>query len=294
MLGEVLSLGCAAVWGLSVVLFKQSDAVSPKGINLFKNTMGTLLLGLSLLVTGGGITEARSTEDWLRLVASGVIGLAVADTLFLDALHRLGAGMVAILDCAYAPLVVLFSVVLLDESLGLSFLIGAPLVVGGVVAASLDWGAVRAAARQSRDRVGAIVVGLASIAFMALGIVIAKPALAGGSVLELTFIRLLAGSVSLGAFVAVRPDRAEVLSTFRPQPVWKRLVPAAFLGTYVAMLFWIGGMKYTSASISAVLNQLSVLFTLVLARVVLGEPLTARRMWGGGASLVGSLIIILR
>ena len=59
------------------------------------------------------------------------------------------------------------------------------------------------------------------------------------------------------------------------------------------MLLWLGGVKYTSSSVAAMLNQLSVLFTLVLARVWLREPLSLRKMVGGGASLAGALIILL-
>ena len=292
MLGEALSLGCALAWGVSVIFFKRSEAASAQAVNLFKNTTACVLLGATLLATGGHFPRDRSPEDWVRIIVSGVLGLAVADMLFLAALRRLGAGMMSIVDCTYAPFVVLFSVFLLGEKPGPSFVLGAALVVGGLFAASSGGGdTLRQAATLARTHLGSVMLGVASIAIMALGIVIAKPVLDRSSLVETTFTRMAAGAVSLAIFVLLRRDRVETFRVFLPQKVWINLVPAAFLGTYVSMLLWLGGMKYTSASVASVLNQLSVVFTLILARVWLHEPLTTRRMIGGGASLAGAAVI---
>jgi len=293
VLGEALSLGCALAWGVSVIFFKRSEAVSAQAVNLFKNSSACLLLGITLLAIGGGFPRDRSPEDWVRILLSGVLGLAVADTLFLEALRRLGAGMMSIIDCVYAPLVALFSVALLGEKLGPGFMLGAALVVGGLIAASSGAVAWKDAAALARTHLGSVMLGVASIAIMALGIVIAKPVLDKSELVETTFTRMGAGAVSLAIWVLIRRDRAETFRVFLPQKVWWNLVPAAVLGTYVSMLLWLGGMKYTSSSVAAVLNQMSVVFTLILARVWLKEPLSVRRMIGGAASLAGALVILL-
>ena len=293
MLGESLSLGCALAWGFSVILFKRSEAASPYAINLFKNGAACLLLAVTGWAIGGHLPLDRSPADWVRIVVSGVLGLAVADTLFLEALRRLGAGMMAILDCVYAPLVALLSVIFLGERLGLGFAAGAALVVGGLLAATVNDEGLREAAEVARTQRGGVLLGLASIALMAVGMVIAKPVLDRSELVEATCTRLGAGALSLGLWVLFRRDRAEIFGIFLPQPVWRRLVPAMFLGTYVSMLLWLGGVKYTSASTASVLNQLSVLFTLVFARLWLKESLSLRKLVGGGASLAGAILILL-
>jgi drug/metabolite transporter (DMT)-like permease len=293
VLGEALSLGCAFSWGVSVILFKRSEAASPYAINLFKNGAAFLLLGLTVWLSGGRVPLDRSAGDWAGLIASGVLGLAVADTLFLEALRRLGAGMVAILDCIYAPLVALLSVVFLGERLGRGFAVGAALVVGGLLVATTSGEGLREAAAVARRQVGGVMLGLASIALMAVSVVIAKPALDRAELVEATCTRMGAGAISLALWVLFRRDRAEIFGIFLPQPVWRQLVPAMLIGTYVSMLLWLGGVKYTSASNASLLNQLSVVFTLVLARVWLKEPLSVRKLAGGGASLAGAMVVLL-
>jgi len=294
VLGEILALTCAAVWGVSVILFKRSEAVSPLAMNLFKNTIGGLLLGATLFATGGTVATDRSLEDWVRIVASGVLGLAVSDTLFLEALKRLGAGMIAILDCIYAPLVALLSVVLLGEKLGSSFVVGAALVVGGLLIATTTAEGLKSAASVTSKQLGDVLLGVAAIAVMAVAVVIVKPVVDRSELIEVTFTRVAIGAVAVGLSVLVfRKDRAEIFRVFVPQPTWRRLVPAAVLGTYVSMLLWLGGIKHTGAATASVLNQLSVLFTLVLARVWLKEPISRRKIAGGVASMAGAVIILV-
>lgn len=294
MIGESLSLACALCWSVSIILFKRSEAASPYAINLFKNGASFVLLGLTLWLCGGHLPRDRSPQDWARIIASGVLGLAVADTLFLEGLRRLGAGMMAILDCVYAPLVALFSVLMIGERIGLGFGIGSVLVVGGLVATATTGDELREAAAVARKQTSGVLIGLASIVVMAIGVVLAKPVLDHSELVEATFTRMGAGAISLALWILVRrKDRAEIFRVFLPQPVWRQLVPAMLLGSYVSMLLWLGGVKYTSASIASVLNQLSVLFTLVLARFWLKEPLSLRKMAGGGASLAGAIVILL-
>ncbi|GMV43905.1 MAG: hypothetical protein AMXMBFR64_56210 [Myxococcales bacterium] len=295
MLGELLSLGCALTWATGVILFKRSEAVSPASINLYKNTVTLGLLGVTMLVAGITVDTGRSSEDWARLIVSGVLGIAIADTMFFTALRRIGPGLLAITGCVYAPLVVLFSTWLLGESIGMAFLAGAALVVLGVALATWQRPGTPspASALPRRAQLRAVGIALLAECFMAFGIVIAKPALERSNLVEVTTIRLLAGTAALLLMLAPLPNGRVLLRIFRPQPVWRTLLPATFLGTYVSMILWLGGMKYTTASVSSILSQMSVIFTLLLAHVFLGESLSQRRIVGGGAALLGTAVILL-
>ncbi len=290
MLGEVLSLGSAIAWAAAVVLYKRSDEVHPETMNLFKNVVGVLLIGLTLVLMGEGIDVDRSTEDWARLVLSGVIGIAIADTLAFAALRRLGAGLMAVVETSYAPSMVLMSVVFLGDALGWTFVLGGTLVAGGVFVASYAPTRDRPA---GRDPVGRYIgIGVAGIVLMAAGIVLAKPALDRGGVVEVTFIRLVAGT--LAQLIAILPRRAarQRLSIFKPQRVWRTLVPGSFFGGFLAMVFWIGGMKYTTVSVAAILGQMATIFTLIFARMFLAEPLTRNRVIGAAAAAAGAALLL--
>ena len=77
MLGETLALTCALTWAISVILFRRSEAVSAHAINLFKNVLATLLLGVTVLLWHGTNAWRPGPEDTWRLVVSGLVALAL-------------------------------------------------------------------------------------------------------------------------------------------------------------------------------------------------------------------------
>lgn len=111
-----MALGCAVVWAVAVMLFRRLGAVHPVSLNLFKNAVAASLLLLTMAAAGLRFDAHRSALDWLRLVGSGVLGLAVADSLFLTGLRRVDAAVAAVADCAYAPTVIVLSTLFLHET----------------------------------------------------------------------------------------------------------------------------------------------------------------------------------
>ncbi|MEQ9319795.1 MAG: DMT family transporter [Polyangiaceae bacterium] len=295
MLGEALALSAALTWSVSVVLFKRSEAISPQGMNLFKNLLSTLLLLATMPLLGIGMQADRATDDWWRLVISGVLGIAIADTLTFMALRRLGAALLAVVDCAYAPVIVGLGVLWLGEPLGPRFGIGAALVVAGVLMASSDAVKRRKDLKiERRDLIAGIAFGVTGIVAMAVGVILAKPALERGHLVEVTLVRTLSGVAAQTLWIGLVPGQRGALAALKPSPAWRTLVPASFLGSYVAMLFWLGGFKWALASTAAVLNQMSSVSTILLARIVLKEPITPRRAWGGVAAIVGAILVVSR
>lgn len=291
MLGEACALGAAMCWSVSLILFKSSDEVSPLAMNLFKNIVAIALLTLTLLALGQGVDLHRSSDDWLRLVVSGVLGIAVADTLIFMALQRLGAGLLAVVDTAYAPTMVSLSVLALGERPSASFLLGGALVLGGVVAAMLE--KPTAATRDARALATGVALGLTGILVMGFGVMLSKPVVERGHLVEVSLVRLVAGAVAQLGWMALVPAHRGALAVLKPGPAWRRLGPAAVLSAYLSMLLWLGGFKWTSAARASILNQLTTVFTIVLARIFLGEALSSRRAIGAAVAASGALVVLL-
>ena len=290
MWGEALALACALTWAMSVILFKSSETVPPQAMNLFKNVLAALLLGATLPLVGQSIDVERPPLDWAMLVASGVLGLAVADTLFFVALRKLGPTMLAVVECAYSPFIVLLSMAFLGERLGWGLILGAPLVVGGVLVVTRE-GTDKALISPESMRIG-LLAGMGCMAVMAVGVVLAKGPLERGELVEVTLVRLLAGVAGQVVWIGFTSQGKQVLHALRPGPVWKTLVPASILGSYVSMLLWLGGFKWADASVAAVLNQMATVFTPLLAWFFLREPMTPRRALGIGVAFFGVCAIL--
>lgn len=260
--------------------------MGPVALNLFKNVVATVLLALTMAAFGLRFDADRTTVDWVALCVSGVLGLAVADTLFLAGLQRIESSVVAVADCAYSPTVMLLAALTLGESPRVGLALGAPLVIAGLVLVGYE----PRAATAKIDRLG-LALAVAGVMTTALGVVIAKRALDRSELIEATTVRLMAGTVALGGAQVVRGRWREATVLFRPQMAWKWAVPATVLAAYISMILWLGGMKYGTASRAAVLNQTGSAFVLLFSRLA-GESVPPRRLVGVAVALAGVMIVL--
>lgn len=295
--GELYAASCAFLWAVAVVLFRRSgDDVAPLALNLFKNVLGVGLLSLTLLVTGNPFFPAElEVGDWAILMASGVIGIAAADTLFFASLNLLGAGRSAIVDCLYSPMVIVCAFFLLDEPVGPALLLATGLVVAGILVGTWEpeEDEEGGGEGQRRGRLLGIGLGVAAMAMMAFGIVIAKPVLEVAEPFWATTVRLVGAIPALLVVGAGRRHRADIVHCFRPGPHWRFMVPGAFVGAYFALLLWILGFKYAQAGTAGVLNQTSNIIVLLLAWMFLKEPLGWRRLVAIGLGFAGAVVVVL-
>lgn len=286
-IGDAMALGCAVVWAAAVMLFRRLRAVNPISLNLFKNAVAAVLLLLTMALAGIHFDAHRPTLDWVRLIASGVLGLAVADSLFLAGLRRVDGAVAAVADCAYSPTVILLSTLWLHETPREGFLWGAPLVLVGLLL--VVWQRPGQTVIEPRG----VALVLSGVITTAVGVVLAKPALGRSNLVEATTIRMLAGGGALWVTQVLRGRGREAMGLFTPQPAWRVAVPATVLATYVSMLLWLGGMKYGTASRAALLNQTGAVVLLVLTRFS-GEHIAPRRWAGAALAIAGVAVIVTR
>jgi drug/metabolite transporter (DMT)-like permease len=290
-MGELLSLAAALTFSGAIVLLKRSgEEVSPFALNLFRAGVGALLLLISTVLVGQPLWIAVSTADMAALAVSGFVGIALADTLFHRGLNRAGAGITAILDCLYSPFVVLLAVALIGERPHLAQWGGMGLVIAGTLVATQSR---HTKPIKKRGVWVGVAYGVVAVAAMALALVLMKPALGRVPLMWAVTFRQWASVVSMIALTLAVPQRRQLLSVFRPSPAWRFSLPGSILGSFVALLLWIAGVKYTQATTAAILNQTAAIHTLVLASLFLGEPFTRARVVGASLGLAGILLVTL-
>jgi drug/metabolite transporter (DMT)-like permease len=289
--GEPLALLTALIWAVAVILLKRSgESVPPFALNLFRVSVSSALLLPTAALAGQASFASASLSDIFLLVASGAMGVAVSDTLFHASLNRVGAGISAIIDCLYSPLTVLLAFLILNERLSALQIVGMALVLGGVSAAVRHKPPHGVAPHQVA--VG-VLLGVLAMISLAAAIVIAKPVLDHTPLLWAATVRQVGCLAVMFPVALLSPRRAQILGALRPSAVWLHSLPGAVLGSYLAMMCWIGGLKYTKVGVAAILNQSSTIYILVLAAIFLKEPFTRRKLAASLVALAGIVLVIL-
>jgi drug/metabolite transporter (DMT)-like permease len=291
-IGEILSIGAALFWGIAVILFKLAgESMPPLALNAFKGAIGVVLLPATLAVAGIDFTPGVAMSDWVLLFASGVVGITVADTMFFFSLQKLGAGLTAVVDTSYTPIIVALSAGFLGDRLSPLELVGAALIMGALVVGSA---ARPEKGRTRKDILEGVIIGVLGIGLMAVGIVMIKGVLDRPEVdiIWATWVRVLGGFIGVVLVIALHPKRRALLASLRPSKAWGVASLAALSGSYIAMMVWVGGMKYCDVSRSALLNQLSTIFIFVFATVFLKERLTLRRGLAIALAVAGAYLVV--
>ncbi|KRA46653.1 hypothetical protein ASD72_05540 [Pseudoxanthomonas sp. Root630] len=289
-IGEAMALGSAATWAVGVILARQLGAyLPPLALNLLKNGLVLAVLAPVALVVHAGSWPSLPAAELAIVVASGVIGIALADTLYFRALNELGAGRMGVIGNLYSPLVLLLGFVFLDERLGAGQWVGFALVGLGVLLVSRppdQW------KTHPQHTARGVMIGLLAIALMAIAIVMVKRTLETQPLLWVTLLRLAGAVAGLIALAALPAMRARMRFVAADVP-WRRLLLAALVGQGLSMVLWLGGYKFTSASVAAILNESASVFLVVLAALWLREPLGKRAFIGVVLTFSGIACMLL-
>jgi drug/metabolite transporter (DMT)-like permease len=288
--GETFALLTALFFAISVILFKRSvGLVSPFALNLFKNCVALPLLLVTAIILQPLRDISIPLNDFLVMFVSGAIGVGISDTLFFIALNRLGASRTALIDCLYSPFVILFSVVMLDDLIPLVTIFGGTLIIGSVVVSS----------RRSFDMAiprtqfwAGCLSGVGAMATVSFAIVMVKPVLSSYPLIWVATIRLAGGLTILLLLLAFHRDRQLVYRVFKPSAEWKWMAGGTFFGTYLSLITWLGGFKYSQAGRVALLNQTSTVLIVVFAAIFLKERLTPVKLFAVTMAFTGAAIIL--
>jgi drug/metabolite transporter (DMT)-like permease len=134
--------------------------------------------------------------------------------------------------------------------------------------------------------------GAAAMATVGYAIVMMKPLLNSYPLTLMSAIRMVGGLAILVLAVPFHPDRKSVRAILRPQPAWKWMFLGTFFGSYLSIISWLAGFKYSQAGIAALLNQTSTVFIVVFAWLFLKEPMTRLKLVAVGMAFAGTVIIL--
>ena len=265
-LGEIASLGAAACWAVGLTLFRRDvRAIGARQVNLFKGLVGTTLFLVCLSLTGARPIPA---DAQVFLLLSGVVGLALGDTLLFRALADLGPHRTALVFLLGPVLTAAGGWTFLGESLRAGQMAGIVLAVAGV--------AVVVRSRPAGPQAGeptlrGTLFGLAAAACQAGGVLLAKRGLDGADPLAATALRLGAATAALALVGLFRHElRRDLGRLFAPGPL-ARLLPAVLVATFLGLWLMQLGIKHTQSAVANALHSTTPLFTLPIALFLLRE-----------------------
>tara|TARA_S200000501_G_scaffold375472_1_gene427600 strand:+ start:605 stop:1477 length:873 start_codon:yes stop_codon:yes gene_type:complete len=286
-MGDLYAVITAICWSSAVILFdistKNFTAIQ---LNVLKNFIG--VFGFILTIIFLSIPSPNfSQQDIFTLALSGVLGILIADGLFLESLRRLGSGISAVVSTIYTPTVFIIAFILFGETIKSQSYIGGALVLGGITISVFQL----PKAVKKRDLYVGILFGIMANILTAYSVLIVKPIMKNNSVVYVALYRFSVGFFFGILINLLKSGIKPVVQKFKQGLTNRYLVLGAILGTYLSVIFWLAGYKYTLAGRAAIYNQLSTVFIIILARIFLKEPMTSNKVIGVSLAIFGAIIV---
>ena len=258
----------ALCWTLASSLWRRMPtALSASQLNLLKNGLALVFL-LPLLGRSGVAALGQEPRALLLLAASGVLGIAVGDSLFFAALRRIGTRRTLTLDAGGPAVTALLGMAALSERpsplqwLGIALITAALWLVAGRDAEgerSRDWGL-------------GVALALGALACGSGGAVLARAALRSGAIapLDAAALRLLAAALVLLPLLPSLLHRPQV-----PRPVgrrWPLGVLATLLGTTAGIALQQTALLHLPGALAVALLAMAPVMALPLASLEGDHP----------------------
>ena len=286
-MGDLYAVITAICWSSAVILFdistKNFTAIQ---LNVLKNFIG--VFGFILTIIFLSIPSPNfSQQDIFTLALSGVLGILIADGLFLESLRRLGSGISAVVSTIYTPTVFIIAFILFGETIKSQSYIGGALVLGGITISVFQL----PKAVKKKDLYVGILFGIMANILTAYSVLIVKPIMKNNSVVYVALYRFSVGFFFGILINLLKSGIKPVVQKFKQGLTNRYVVLGAILGTYLSVIFWLAGYKYTLAGRAAIYNQLSTVFIIILARIFLKEPMTSNKVIGVSLAIFGAIIV---
>ncbi len=291
--GELAALSAALIWAsASVIYIGVGRQLSPLILNFTKGWIAIVLLLFTLLLRGQCLPSISVTH-WGLLILSGILGIALGDTAYFNALNCIGARRTLLLETLAPSLSALLALLFLQEHLSSTASWGVGLTLAGVFWVVAE--RVPESAHTHFRPWRGLGFGLLAALGQSIGAVLSRAVLSGTEIDPLwsTLIRLVGGTIGLALWIAMRQTSREMVKTLQSRRLFIVVAGTAFMSTYLGIWLQQISLKYAATGVAQALTNTSPLFILPIA-LWMGEKVSFRAVSGVVVTLVGVWLLFNR
>jgi len=295
MIGELAALGAAISWTVSALFYRKAlEEASPISANIIRLTLtGSILLLLLVFLGKLAVLTTLPLDLVLLASASGIIGLGLGDTLYFMSLKWIGVARAVPLTCIYPLFSVLWAVFLVGERITLAVVLGAVVIVLGILFLGQDSQANTTYTRKAL--IVGMVIALATAAVWSVSITMMDVAVKESPDIDHALIINTIRVITVAAvLLASSPIIDKKLGFLK---VRKRTVVALIAGGIAALgvgwFFLSYSFTVTSQARAVPISSTTPLFSTLAGILLLREKVTAHNVFGSIMVVVGIFLLFL-
>jgi drug/metabolite transporter (DMT)-like permease len=292
-MGELISLGTALCWTLTVVSFESAGKkVGSLSVNIIRLLIGFLLLGITLtIIQGSFIPFHMSNDAWMWLSISGFIGLVIGDLFLFQAFVDVG-GRISLLIYSSTPIIsAILGLLFFDEILSVYDLVGMVITLSAISLVIM--------LRQNKNRVNhphltrGIIFAFIGAISQSFGLLFSKQGMGDYGAFEATQIRVISAIIGFVIYITVRKSWKNVKLAILNKDAMKYIALGSIFGPFLGVSSSLLALKYTTLGVSTTIAQLNVILIIPFSIVLFKEKVNGWEIIAAFVAFAGVVLLFI-
>lgn len=287
-----LAFGAAVLFGLNASTTKvvMSAGVTPEQIVLFRSLSTALIAGLVMLVTNPSSFKVKKSE-WKFLIAFGVIGVALMQWSYSNAVKNLPVGIALLIEYTAIIIVPIACLILFKERPARKLWLGVAFVLGGLMVVSKIW-------NSTLNPVG-VIFAFGAAAFLSVYFIMGEKSQQSRDPVSTLFYTMLVSAIFWmifstwwnfdSALLTASIDLSGNLSGITA-PAWVLIIWIGVFGSFAPMFFDFIALGHLNATGVGVISTAETVFAFLFAYLWIGEEIDFLQLIGGTLVIAGIVV----
>lgn len=294
MIGEISGLITAFLWSITSIAFANAaERIGSMQLNISRLIFACIYLVVTILIFNFSLN--LTTNQFIYLSISGIIGLVIGDSFLFNSYKHIGARLSMLLMAAAPAMGAILAFIFLGESLTLLSVVGMIITISGIALVIVKRDE-HPTSKYKISKIG-ILFGLMSALGQAAGLIFAKFAFNEGPIngFSATFVRIFASIIILIPIgLLSRRFKNPVKVYAADKKALGYTILGSIVGPYLGITFSLIAVANTEVGIASTLMSTVPVIMLPMVRFVYKEKLNWQAVLGSIMSVGGIAILFLK
>jgi drug/metabolite transporter (DMT)-like permease len=292
--GEIAGLLTAVCWAVSGLAFEDCGRrIGSLSVNILRLGLGFVFLAIaSLALRGLALPTDASSDAWLWLSISGLVGFTLGDMCLFRAYVLIGARLSLLLLTLVPPMVAVIGWMMLGENLSLKDWTAMALVVGGVLWVVAEKPNGKSSGPPKISAWG-ITLGVFAALAQALGLILSKKGMGDYNALAATQIRVIAGFCGFALLFVFVGWWPKVIASTKNGRAMSTMSIGAFFGPFLGVTLSLASVQNTQAGVAATLMGLVPIVIIPLEYTLKKQRTSLRAVSGTILAVAGTALLFV-
>lgn len=300
LIGQTAAITTSLLWTFNSLLFTSAGRrIGSLSVNAYRIVIAVCLLATTHIILLGSLLPAATSEQWLWIGMSGIVGLGVGDFGLFAAFIILGPRR-SLLIMALSPIFAsMGAYIILTEIISPLTITGIAVTLTGVVTVILEKEAHSNEEPLSKKlKIWGLFLALIGAIGQGVGIVLAKKGIylvenITMNPLSATLMRMTIGALFVWACVLAAGKLPMLRSALKNKGGIKRTAAGAFIGPFLGVTFSMVAVTYTQAGVAQTLMSLMPVFIIPVVWALYKQKTSWQGILGALVAVTGVALLFL-